>query len=77
VRRLGASAKFDRPRPSERAWPVVRLEGSLVTRAEPPSVRRETVRTHRARILKKLSARSMTHALALALKAGQIKVGDL
>lgn len=42
-----------------------------------PSVGHETVRTHRARILRKLSARSMTHALALALKANQLKVSDL
>jgi DNA-binding NarL/FixJ family response regulator len=42
-----------------------------------PSVSLETVRTHRAKVLRKLGARSMTHALALALKAGQIKLSDL
>lgn len=42
-----------------------------------PSVSLETVRTHRAKILKKLGARSMTHALALALKNGQISTSDL
>lgn len=36
-----------------------------------------TVKTHKARIMKKLDANNMTHAVVIALKDGELHIGDM
>lgn len=36
-----------------------------------------TVKTHKARIMKKMGANNMTHAVVIALKGGDLNIGDV